>query len=509
MDNLLKILHNEILLTFCFLFSQQQEVTDLQTRLAQEKTLRAQAQELQSELENKVHSLNNDLDRNLNREKVTIEENRNLNEKISYLEKENASIQLELKAVQNRYHQEVKSNQENEKSRSVSKDDVDIMELKDLQNKLSEEKMARQKSDQNFQEKERQISMLSVDYRQIQQRLQKLEGEYRQETEKVLALYSQLEQEQTKKSTLLSELSLQSSEVAHLKAREIQLVKEVTQLREIKRKYEEETTKLKNAHNADIIQLKELQDQLEAEQYFSRLYKTQSGELREDMEEKQRTIQELEEERSSLLHQLQLAIARADSEALARSIAEETVTDLEKEKTMKELELKDLVTKHRNEITSKEQMITTAKDAEAELNKKLNSRIAELEDALLQNKKLQEEVKKHKFDQEEHDKLKKQLKTEILLKQTAVNKLAEIMNRKENFATNNKKQKGSTSADLRKKEKESRRLQLELTQERDKYNQLLLRYQDAQNLLQEEAQVSNWLKFCFFYPIRKKISKYR
>lgn len=49
-----------------------------------------------------------------------------------------------------------------------------------LQTKLNEEKQARQKSDQNAQEKERQISMLSVDYRQIQQRLQKLEGEYRQ-----------------------------------------------------------------------------------------------------------------------------------------------------------------------------------------------------------------------------------------------------------------------------------------------------------------------------------------
>lgn len=40
--------------------------------------------------------------------------------------------------------------------------------------------MARQKADQISQEKERQISMLSVDYRQIQQRLQKLEGELRQ-----------------------------------------------------------------------------------------------------------------------------------------------------------------------------------------------------------------------------------------------------------------------------------------------------------------------------------------
>lgn len=49
-----------------------------------------------------------------------------------------------------------------------------------LQTKLNEEKVARQKSDQASQEKERQISMLSVDYRQIQQRLQKLEGEHRQ-----------------------------------------------------------------------------------------------------------------------------------------------------------------------------------------------------------------------------------------------------------------------------------------------------------------------------------------
>lgn len=54
-----------------------------------------------------------------------------------------------------------------------------------LQTKLSEEKSARQKADFLTEEKDRQISMLSVDYRQIQQRLQKVEGEHRQEVEKV------------------------------------------------------------------------------------------------------------------------------------------------------------------------------------------------------------------------------------------------------------------------------------------------------------------------------------
>lgn len=99
-----------------------------------------------------------------------------------------------------------------------------------LQTKLNEEKLARQKADLNSQEKERQISMLSVDYRQIQQRLQKLEGEHRQEIEKVKALHSQIEQEQQKKAILQSEIGQHLSENAQLKARESQLANDVTQL---------------------------------------------------------------------------------------------------------------------------------------------------------------------------------------------------------------------------------------------------------------------------------------
>lgn len=327
----------------------------------------------------------------------------------------------------------------------------------------------------------------------------------------MLALHSQLEQEHTKKSTLLSELSLQSSEVAHLKAKEMQLVKEVAQLRETKRKFEDDIVKIKNAHNIDILQvnvllfvnewfhhltdlthhfqMKELQDQLEAEQYFSRLYKTQSSELREENDDKSRSLSELEEERSSLLHQLQIALARADSEALARSIAEETVADLEKEKTIKELELKDLMSKHRTDLATKETAMSSLRDAENEVAKKLNNKISEYEELLQMNGKLQEEITQNKADQSEMEKLKNRLKNEVLLKQTAVNKLTEIMSRKDAANPGKTKTKVS-SADLRKKEKESRRLQQELTQEREKYNQLLLKYQDVQSQLNDESHVS-------------------
>lgn len=492
----------------------QQEVTELETRLLQEKTARLQSVEIQKELENKIISLHSDMERCTKREMKALDDNRCLNEKISEMEKENASIELELKAVQNRYQQELNTRQEIEKSRMANKADdmASMQEVKSLQAKLNEEKLARQKADQVSQEKERQISMLSVDYRQIQQRLQKLEGEYRQETEKVSVLQNQLETESNKKTSLLSEFSLQSSEVAHLKAKEVQLIKEVQQLREMKKKFEEDMSKVKNAHNADILQMKELQDQLEAEQYFSRLYKTQSSELREDVEEKSRSIQYLEEEKSSIHHQLQLAIARADSEALAKSIAEETVADLEKEKTMKELEIKDLLSKHRNDMAAKDSQIQILRDLESELNNKLSIKISELDELINQNKKLHEDFTSAKVDQVELEKLQAKLKNETLLKQQAVNKLAEIMNRRDGVIPGKQKTKNSASsnAELKKKEKESRRLQLELTQEREKLNQFMLKYQEIQNQLLEERQVSRFfnnennmllfmLKINFFY----------
>lgn len=222
--------------------------------------------------------------------------------------------------------------------------------------------------------------------------------------------------------------------------------------------------------------MKELQDSLETEQYFSTLYKTQTNELKEELDEKNRLNKEFEEERASLKHQCQLALARADSEALARSIAEETVTDLEKEKTMKELELKDLIAKHHSEINAKEVALNKSKDREMEL-KKLNEQITKEKDEInRQLKQAQEELFQKIDNNEEIEKLRGRLHTEQLLKQQAVNKLHEVVNRKDLFTTN-KKQAKFPSADLRRREKDLKKLQQELTQEKEKYNQNIAQLQ--------------------------------
>ncbi|XP_029678477.1 rho-associated protein kinase 2 isoform X1 [Formica exsecta] len=474
----------------------QQEVATLQGQLSKERSSRSQASLLTAELETRLSALHLELERSREKEEKATLDNRQLNERISALEKEAASLTLELKAAQARYNQEVVAHQETERSRILSKEEANLEVVKGQKNgifkaKLNEEKSGRQRAELLAQEKERQTSMLSVDYRQIQQRLQKLEGEHRQEVEKVKVLQGQVEQEQQKRNVLQTDLGQQTSEAGRLRAREQQLVGEVAQLREAKRQIEEELHHLKTQRNVDQLQTKELQEQLEAEAYFSTLYKTQTQELREELDEKMRLQQELEEERSSLVHQLQLSLARGDSEALARSIAEETVADLEKERTMKELEYKDGVAKHHQELNSKEQIINRLKENESEFKKSVDQALKEKEDFGKRLKEVQEQLGKAQFNVEEIEKLSSKLKTEQLLKQQAVNKLAEIMNRKDLSSSGKNKNKAS-AADLRKKEKDCRRLQQELTQEREKYGQLAAKWQkdlqDMQAQLVEENQ---------------------
>ena len=86
-------------------------------------------------------------------------------------------------------------------------------------------------------------------------------------------------------------------------------------------------------------------------------------------------------------------------------------------------------------------------------------------------------------NEHEMSKLQKLLDTERILKQQAVNKLAEIMNRKDFVKKDKKAESKASSSELRKKEKENRKLQQELTMEKEKFNQMAAKFQkDLQDL---------------------------
>uniref|UniRef100_A0A8C7YL07 non-specific serine/threonine protein kinase n=1 Tax=Oryzias sinensis TaxID=183150 RepID=A0A8C7YL07_9TELE len=333
--------------------------------------------------------------------------------------------------------------------------------MKEMEQKLSEERLAKMRLENRILELEKHSSMMDCDYKQALQKLEELRRHKDHLTEEVKNLTLKIEQETQKRNLTQNDLKAQNQQLSILRTSEKQLKQETNHLLDIKRSLEKERQDTDG-------QMKELQDQLEAEQYFSTLYKTQVRELKEDCEERnklykemQQSLHELQEERDSLAAQLEITLTKADSEQLARSIAEEQYSDLEKEKIMKEKRLK---ARHIPSRFSTFNLLVY-----------LNTFFLPAESEKLKDWEQQISQMKQGFE--------KQLQSERTLKTQAVNKLAEIMNRKEIRGGGSRR---NNDTDMRRKEKENRKLQLELRSEKEKLNSIMIKYQREINEMQAQ-----------------------
>jgi Rho-associated protein kinase 1 len=80
----------------------------------------------------RLHSTLSELESAKQRELHLHEDCQSLVEKVAALEKECASLELELKAAQNRYQQEVRSHEETERTRLVNKEEANLEVVKGL-----------------------------------------------------------------------------------------------------------------------------------------------------------------------------------------------------------------------------------------------------------------------------------------------------------------------------------------------------------------------------------------
>merc|ERR1719410_1781024 len=135
------------------------------------------------------------------------------------------------------------------------------------------------------------------------------------------------------------------------------------------------------------------------------------------------------------------------------------------------------------------------KDNEGDLLGRIDQITKEREELSQQVRESSQMVREESFENkkennEEIEKLEKQLRDEKLKKDQAINKLAEMMMRKDLQPKPGSKK--VSVEELRKKEKEVRRLKHELTTEKEKFNQMVGKNQaDLQNLqatLYEESQ---------------------
>merc|ERR1712083_993259 len=128
---------------------------------------------------------------------------------------------------------------------------------------------------------------------------------------------------------------------------EKRLLSDLAEYRARNKSLEEELHKVKAARSVDDLQRKELEEQLEAEQYFTTLYKTQVNELTDEVEDAKERERENQNDKETLIQQLKGLMARADSDARARRITEEDCAELEKEKLLIEHELKEVNDKNK------------------------------------------------------------------------------------------------------------------------------------------------------------------
>lgn len=487
----------------------EKDFSNLQSALESERRDRSHGSELINDLQVRISGLEEEL-KNMKSSISKVElEKRKLQENLSELEKEKNNIEIDmtykLKALQQSLEQE-EVEHKSTKARLADKNKIyeSIEEakseaMKEMEKLLYEERTSKQKVENCLLEAEKKCSMLDCDLKQTQHKIDELVKQKEMLNEDVKNLSLKIEQETQKRCLTQNDLKMQTQQVNSLKMSEKQLKQEINHLLELKQNIEKQNSELRKERQDADGQMKELQDQLEAEQYFSTLYKTQVRELKEECEEKsklckemQQKIQELQDERDSLAAQLEITLTKADSEQLARSIAEEQYSDLEKEKIMKELEIKEMMARHKQELAEKDVTIASLEETNRTLTSDVANLANEKEELNNRLKEVQEQIQKMNEDVSSITVLKtqyeKQLLSERTLKTQAVNKLAEIMNRKDPVAG-----RRGNDTDVRRKEKENRKLQLELKSEREKLTQMMIKYQrelnDMQAQISEESQL--------------------
>uniref|UniRef100_A0A665W667 Rho-associated protein kinase 2 n=1 Tax=Echeneis naucrates TaxID=173247 RepID=A0A665W667_ECHNA len=482
--------------------SLEKECISLQAALETERREHSQGSETISDLMGRISGLEDEVRQQRQALSKAEAEKRQLQEKHTDLEKEKSNKEIDLtyqlKVLQQELEQEESSHKATrallaDKSKiKVTIEGAKSESMKEMEQKLAEERAAKLRLENRILELEKHSSMMDCDYKQALQKLEELRRHKDRLTEEVKNLTLKIEQETQKRILTQNDLKAQNQQLNTLRTSEKHLKQETNHLLDIKHSLEKQNQELRKERQDTDGQMKELQDQLEAEQYFSTLYKTQVRELKEECEERnkltkdvQQSLQELQEERDSLAAQLELTLTKADSEQLARSIAEEQYSDLEKEKIMKELELKEMMARHRQELAEKDITISSLEEA----NRTLTSDVANLANEKEElNNKLREAVEDKSKDCEQQINLmkqgyEKQLQSERTLKTQAVNKLAEILNRKEMRGGGSRR---GNDTDMKRKEKENRKLQLELRSEKEKLNSTIIKYQREINEMQAQ-----------------------
>ncbi|KAF7492119.1 Rho-associated protein kinase 1 [Sarcoptes scabiei] len=355
---------------------------------------------------------------------------------------------------------------------STNKSDVSSLRLM-----LEKEIFERQQLETIVRAKDQEIDGLRIDRTQLQQQVESLEKD-----RSFIEIETNEERESVNKQYRDDDLDL--IEMKHL-VEKLEIADVENQ--NSKRQYDEAQKIVKKLN----IDLNELKIRFETEHCFSEIYKNQLNEISEELNEKVNEINKLNREKQDTLQEIEHLKNKLKSHINVECTAQERVSALENEKLELEMELSEM--KKQISLTKKEyeNIVEALRNHENELCRNVEMMKKENTELDMKLASISKDIDNLNQLKKETETLTKQFQQEKLLKEQAVNKLAEIMNRRDmNF--NDKKAKSSIVMDLKKKEKECRKLQQELNSERESCNQKIARAQkefnEIQASLQEETQ---------------------
>uniref|UniRef100_A0A669D1G3 Rho-associated protein kinase 2 n=1 Tax=Oreochromis niloticus TaxID=8128 RepID=A0A669D1G3_ORENI len=481
----------------------EKQLRGLQAELEEERRGRNMGTETINDLQGCISGLEEEVKEVKSSLSKVQTEKKELQEKLNELEKKKSNQEIDLtfklKSLQQSLEQEeaehkaTKAKLADKKKTDQSIEEAKSEALKEMECTLQEERSLKMQVEGKLLQLKKDYSMLDCDYKQAQNKLDEFKAQKEKLSEEVLHLTSRLEEEMHKRSMSQSELKMQNQQVSVLQSSEKQLKQELNQLLDMKQMLEKQNQELRREKQEADGQLKELKDQLEAQHCFTTLYKTQIRELTDERDEKnklyeevQQQLAEYQEERKSLTTRLEESLTRADTEKLARSVVEEQFSNLEKEKIMKELEISDMMMRHKQELSDKEATISSLEESNRTLTVDVANLASEKEELNNQLKEMQQTKDEENTLKESFEKL---LQNERTLKIQAVNKLAEVMNRREKVRGGHQ----GNDTEVHKKEKENRKLQLELKAEKQKFSTAIVKYQnqlaEMEALMAEENQM--------------------
>ncbi|MCP9260054.1 ROCK2 [Dirofilaria immitis] len=269
-------------------------------------------------------------------------------------------------------------------------------------------------------------------------------------------LTSNLEQEANRRISIQNDVHCMNNQLSNMQSSLHYQENELKRTRDEKRRVEDQLQSLSSLSRLLQRQLEDVREQFDTESSFVNIYKTEVNALNEELLEKTRRLEQLEEHQKREEERTRDMLAHLESERLARRIAEENLSTTDKEKTMLEVEVRQLVQRHEKELAAKDAAIQLISQKEEELQQSLQGAQNEL-------RSISERDTSRATPEESMRDLKNQLEHEKVMKTTAINKLEEVM-----------AQRQANEALKKKEEKKIIELEKDLKMERQKYEERVM-----------------------------------